>query len=280
MLYLLILSISINNLSAFSFKSLIPSNVKAFCSSFSTELYQGFYEGVNEEGCKLFGNEEASEQYKEKIYEFLSYLGIENVHNIPIRKLKKEGSFLLPALTTVAGIWLNEETIFSGELDSYQLYILAHEAAHYTCHHPIKYFIFKKLAQFLPTNLIQTLVIFYSYRKAINNQNIYNLVLMSVITNMYLKIIKNITIKTITPFINNTCVKSNEKQADLKAAEMLCEHGYEYVIEDMINRIKNNIEQGITVLNYHDHPSFEEQLAYFQKFWDEWQQKNEKAVRG
>lgn len=261
------LSISINNLSAFSFKSLIPSSLR-------TKFYKEQDEGL----CKRYGKEEASEQYKEKIYEFLTYLDVENTRDVPIRKLKKGKSSL--ALADITGIWLNEETTFSGGLDSYQLYILAHEAAHYAHHHSIKCLIFKSLAGLIPTNLLQTLIIFLSYRVIASSQNISDLLSASLISNIYLKTIENIIAEKITPFINNTYDKSDEKQADLKAAEMLCKHGYEYVIEDMIKRIKNNIEQGITVSNFHDHPSFEEQLAYFQKFWDEWQQENEKAARG
>ena len=62
--------------------------------------------------------------------------------------------------------------------------------------------------------------------------------LMSVATLAYLNFTQYLATKKIGPFITNAYAKSLEKEADLKAAEILCEHGHEYVVEEKINITK------------------------------------------
>ncbi len=75
-----------------------------------------------------------------------------------------------------------------------------------------------------------------------------------------------------------TSIKNREKNADLKAAQLLCEHDYAWVVSDFITYVENMINEGSNFIA-DTCPTFQEQLTYLQKFYTAWQGKNAKSTK-
>ena len=70
----------------------------------------------------------------------------------------------------------------------------------------------------------------------------------------------------------NGYAKSLEIEADLKAAQMLCMHGYSATVQAHVQSLSSAIAHGLVTYNILDHPSLEESLIYMQAFWNAYSQ--------
>lgn len=70
--------------------------------------------------------------------------------------------------------------------------------------------------------------------------------------------------------------KIREKNADLKAAQLLCEHNYAWVVSKFIEYLKQKVAAGANFVDS-THPTHQEQLAYLQEFYTSWQKQHAKS---
>jgi len=81
----------------------------------------------------VLGNKEASDQYKEIVRTALEQMGVENIEQVPIKKMNSVASYLVGDELfsfTMFGIWLNEDLLATCD-EAERTFILYHEAAHY-----------------------------------------------------------------------------------------------------------------------------------------------------
>ena len=81
------------------------------------------------------GDINTSKYYADQTRKFLGYLGHRNPSAVPIRKISKnDPSYKLLGYTNGIAIYLNED-IFARKPEGINLYVCAHEAAHYVLGH-------------------------------------------------------------------------------------------------------------------------------------------------
>lgn len=81
------------------------------------------------------GDINASKYYADHTREFLGYLGHKNPSAVPIRKISRDNArYKLSGYTNGIAIYLNED-IFARKAEGLNLYVCAHEAAHFVLRH-------------------------------------------------------------------------------------------------------------------------------------------------
>lgn len=238
--------------------------------------------------CKYWGNEEASLIYQEKMRVFLEYLGIKDPKAIAIRKFNEWAAIWHPytyALARPTGIWINEYNLPPEDsLTSLQLFVLAHEASHFALQHK-RLIILLTIANSYPylpvigiiTSMITNTIFLYKLSEWvaknpewIETQGFADYIKLLAFANTFLASLKEIIAPLTAQFSRKL-----EKEADLGAAKILCELGYEYVIEDRIQQCQENLEKGLNADIMH--PPFEEEIKYLSKFIETWNKKQSLA---
>ena len=223
------------------------------------------------------GMEQASQCYQDKAHEFLNYFGVKDAENVGIYKINwalHPEYRILPAFAARSGIWLNE-TIFDKSTEQEQLWIIAHETAHYAHSHAWRKFGVETGSKFFSaTSAIVVGAVFVWRLKHYDELNTKAL-WQNMLTGAFLGFMGGTT--AITQYLNlrpgiNGYAKELEIEADLKAAQMLCINGYASTVEAHVQNLSNMIAKGMVTVNIQDHPSLEESLQYMQAFWDAYTQ--------
>lgn len=146
----------------------------------------------------------ASKYYADHTREFLGYLGVENPLIVPIRKISRNDEFYsaVSGYATGIAIYLNED-VFARNPEGVNLYVCAHEAAHYALGH--------------------------AYQT-----------------------VKRSRLET-------------EQEADVTAARMLCNHGYEWAVKQQVRMLKRLINAGQGQWSDGKHPTNQQEYVYLSK---------------
>jgi len=259
-------------------------NIKSFVCKKLTNCKDSVYKLLDNKLCEYWGNEEASPQFQKQIRTFLEYHNVKNPNLVPIRKFNTQAAqtyFNVYAITRPTGIWINEKIIPPEEpLTTLQLYVLAHESTHFAL-------------QSKQIPLLLTLTNSFSYLpriKALTSilNNVFFLKTFTYLTDnnpdwlkskrMYLSMLPFLYINLVAVNLSEiiTQIAHNlsqelEKEADLGAAQLLCDLGYHYAIEDRIQQCKDNLEKGLNMSQMA--PTFKEQIEFLENFLKKWKEK-------
>jgi Zn-dependent protease with chaperone function len=227
---------------------------------------------------KNFGAQEADPWIVEKAHEFLGYFQVNQPEQVSIRKLEVPSQSMslnldkLSAITLWTGLWFNPNLENSDEL----LWQIAHESAHFALHHPLKNLYMLKARPILIAGAINGLIIGGMSLLLKNAHFCSSLLKTTLVGLVSVPILVQTYVRLIVAGFN--AEKEFERDADLAAAKMLCEHGYASVVEQHLGALANSIEQGLFLVHPYTHPSFVETRDYLQKFWNEWLGKHPEYV--
>jgi hypothetical protein len=224
-------------------------------------------------------SEAVSPWYKEKVHEFLGYLQVKNPRDIPVYKYDEIVDTSL-AHATSCGIGINEAAIQAENLSVHEKILdIAHEASHYALQHSAKETrerLIKRGLWYFPQG-ISLLGGILGLLNWGHNVPFYGKLLIGggigLASGLY-------TVNRLNklPQEMNAFVKSHEKEADLCAARMLCEHGYRADIEGYVQEKAALIQAGRTGVLSKDHPSLYERHAYLRDFMTQWNQQHQKMI--
>lgn len=248
---------------------------------FAAETYTESFLNSMQSG--IFGKSDSTEFYKKTTELFLKIGKVTNT--VPIKQLIPESNAHLFGLTTIAGIWLNEE-LLDRQPKSVRIFTCAHEAAHYIINHPFKLGLNKcgilalaclpiallnaVYAYALHTDIVKTIV------TSENDKDLDALIspsLIGVLKNGYFMAMANLGLSAIiikqlvNPLIQKT-TKAIEKEADLKAAALMYHHGYAYELEKYIDNLKLYIADNDDTKD-DLHPSKLEEYTYLKEYLEE-----------
>jgi Zn-dependent protease with chaperone function len=235
---------------------------------------------------KHYGAQPVSEWYQDKCHEFLNYLDVQHSEDIPVRNVALSPQIMrlasqtffdkIPAFTLATGIWINEE-VLENVPEEVKLWVIAHESAHYSQGHGISNLIMANFTKWMPAVVVTamtgaTLLGFNWLSNKIDhlerNRNRYQKIVF-----IFASIYFGSGMIQAAQQVNLAYFESQklfEKEADLAAAKMLCDHGCVSVVEHHLQALKDAVARGFIMLNGCNHPTFQEQVAYVQEFWDEY----------
>lgn len=180
--------------------------------------------------CKILGNKDASQEQKSKIYEALKALGVENPEKIPVKQMNGFG----PAFArinllsfTAFGFWV-DETYLNQLTKEEAIFLMYHEAAHYALGHHQQ--ILTGTAIAIPAT--SAIVLGLDHLLRLKN--------MSLTTRMLGAI--GVIIGSLLSsyfFVLPEISKQQEKEADLKAAELLISMGKWHIVKEHVKHLKN-----------------------------------------
>lgn len=176
--------------------------------------------------CSLFGNQDASQEYKKLVYQALTDLGINNPEDVPVKKMNGVGSILAGmdvSSFTAFGIWLDEQHLDTCTQEE-KLFHIYHEASHYACKHHQKTLIGS--AASIPLIILGLM--------KLGSLSPHGSVAQYISTTSALLLTLSATYLYILPHV----VKKQERQADVVAAKTLINIGKEEVVDEYINHIR------------------------------------------
>lgn len=204
--------------------------------------------------CSVFGSENASDYYQEKVKEALTAFGVNDVNHVPIKKMNRTAAFFVGDQLysfTMFGIWLNEELLDKCE-ESERVFALYHEAAHYARKHHQKV-----LLSLLPTALLVEIIplirkqMVKSPDKYVQAGSTIGLTLLAALL--------------VDQLLLCPLIKSQEQEADEQAACKLNSLGRTSVVDDCVKQLHELLQDGHSGKTDRWHRNIPEQIAYLEK---------------
>lgn len=233
------------------------------------------YAKIDKHNCTTLGSQDASLYYIDKVHELLEYASVKNAAQVPVRKLSHSRGIVARSFST--GIWIDEDVFFKGELNGFQLRVLAREAIHYARRQSVRYKILNACAH-------AAIITIYAFSLArdVAQGNIeqftfctdhhYNVIINLFLNNaislglmfLWLNVIKKLVIR---PYI-----RRREVAADIQAAVLLCQNGYSDAVGEWVKTLEEMVAQNVHNPVQEDHPTWKEQLSYMIIFWHSFQE--------
>ncbi len=195
--------------------------------------------------CKLFGNENVSDQTKQLINQARDSFGISQTDRLPVKYISSNNAWLQQFLSfTWFGTWINKNS-WENFSEQEKIFTAYHETAHHHLNHPLK-----QIGVTLST-LIASIALGRIYIPSVKSrllacslQTFLSAGMLSLIVPLYAKL----------------C----EKNADIKAAQKLCSLGKNDIVEHQIAQLNSELDQEENSSNLL-FPSIKDQITYLQK---------------
>ncbi len=177
--------------------------------------------------CTILGDKDASPHYQATTREALHNFGVKDVDNVPIKKMNTIPQHIMGNKLysfTMFGIWFNEDLLNKCD-EAEQLFMIHHEAAHYANkHHP------KVLLSLLPIPLLLLLI-----KKVVPSSSSTVISARGIAAGALIML---------TALGMPALIKTQEKEADLEAARILCNNNQQEILQEYINTLQEHINDG------------------------------------
>jgi len=195
--------------------------------------------------CKLFGNENVSDQTKQLINQARDSFGISQTDRLPVKYITSKNSWLQHFLSfTWFGTWINKN-YWENLSEQEKVFTAYHETAHHYLNHPLK-----QIGVTLST-LIASIALGRIFIPSVKNK----LLACSLQTFLSAGLLN-----LIVPWYAKLC----EKNADIKAAQKLCTLGKNDIVEHQIAQLSSELDQEVNNSSLL-FPSIKDQVSYLQE---------------
>ena len=212
--------------------------------------------------------------YKEKVHEFLGCFHVKHPQNVPVYKFCQTSNVVLAHVSS-EGIGINEDAL-QDLSESDKTFTLAHEAAHYSLRHTEKY-LWRLLRTGACLGLLTTAPVGVMSGLLTNWGSkipLYGKLLLGAGTGLAAGYYFSNRLVNMQRTMD-TYAKSQEKEADLAAAEMLCDHGYQSIVQGAIQDCGDAVKAYKRYAGCNDHPSPYERYTYLQNFMEQWNKRHQ-----
>lgn len=190
----------------------------------------------------LFGGNAVRQEYRLLTHQALADCGVDNPSLVPVRQMNTLGSMITGgglASFTAAGIWLDQAALDRCS-DEERLFQLYHEAAHYwLCHHQ------KLMAGVVGTSIVSSMLV----ARIDQSMNWLGALMLNGV--QVAGLIAGLV----------AAVRYQEKQADIKAAQVLIKIGKKEIVEWYIAQLKAASSESESLLWW---ASIAERIAYLE----------------
>lgn len=178
----------------------------------------------------MLGNQDAQQEYRETVYQALAQLGVSDPTQIPVKQMNCVGPFFAGidiSSFTAFGIWLDEEYLATCSEEE-RMFHIYHEACHYVSNHHAK--------NALGLALVGLSLIYAGTKLsgAIPSEQaiLKYAVPMAAVCAAF---------ATTCKFLLPPVVRMQEKEADIKAVQILMNIGKENVVDAHINEVSSSV---------------------------------------